>query len=77
MSGDHVKKDMVTGDKPAISLGKAPSGESRNKGKEKESSSHKSHRSGDKKKEDEEGGLLRDRFFIAIHLQLRRAVHNF
>jgi hypothetical protein len=50
MSGDHAKKEMVTGDKPATSHGKAPSGESHNKGKEKESSSHKSHRSGDKKK---------------------------
>jgi hypothetical protein len=42
----------VTGDKPATSLEKASSGESRNKGKgkEKESPSHKSHRSGDKKK---------------------------
>jgi hypothetical protein len=50
MSGDHAKKEMVTGDKPATSHGKAPSGESRNKGKEKESSSLKSHRSGDKKK---------------------------
>jgi hypothetical protein len=49
MSGDHAKKEMVTGDKPATSHGKAPSGESRNKGKEKESSSHKWHRSGDKK----------------------------
>ena len=48
MSGDHAKKEMVTGDKPATSLRKAPSGESRNKGKE--SSSHKSHWSGDKKK---------------------------
>jgi hypothetical protein len=40
----------VTGDKPATSHGKAPSGESRNKGKgkEKESSSRKSHRSGEK-----------------------------
>jgi hypothetical protein len=50
MSGDHAKKEMVTGDKPATSHGKAPSGESRNKRKEKESSSHKSHRSGEKKK---------------------------
>jgi hypothetical protein len=50
MSGDHTKKEMVTGDKPATSHGKAPSGESCNKGKEKESSSLKSHRSGDKKK---------------------------
>jgi hypothetical protein len=50
MSGEHTKKEMVTGDKPATSHGKAPSGESRNKGKEKESPSHKSHRSGEKKK---------------------------
>jgi hypothetical protein len=50
MLGDHAKKEMVTGEKPATSHGKAPSGESRNKGKEKESPSHKSRRSGDKKK---------------------------
>jgi hypothetical protein len=70
MSGEHAKKEMVTGDKPVTSHGKAPSGESRNKGEEKESPSHKSHRSGEKKKEDVEGGLLRDRLFIAIHLRL-------
>ena len=35
MSRDHAKKEMVTGDKPVTSHGKAPSGESRNKGKEK------------------------------------------
>jgi hypothetical protein len=28
-------------------------------------------------KEDEEGGLLRDRHLIAIYLQLRRVVHYF
>jgi hypothetical protein len=50
MSGDHAKKEMETGDKPATSHEKASSEESRNKGKKKESSSHKSHRSGDKKK---------------------------
>jgi hypothetical protein len=52
MSGDHAKKEMVTGEKPATSHGKAPSGESYNKGKgkEKESPSHKLRRSGDKKK---------------------------
>jgi hypothetical protein len=50
MSGEHAKKEMVTGDKPVTSHRKAPSGESRNKGKEKESPSHKSHRSGEKKK---------------------------
>jgi hypothetical protein len=49
MSGEHAKKEMVTGEKPATSHGKAPSGEPRNKKKE-ESPPHKSHRSGDKKK---------------------------
>jgi hypothetical protein len=49
MSGDHAKKEMGTGEKPATSRGKAPSGESGNKGKG--SPSHdKSRRSGDKKK---------------------------
>jgi hypothetical protein len=49
MSGDHAKKEVVTGEKPATSHGKAPSGESGNK--VKGSPSHnKSHRSGEKKK---------------------------
>jgi hypothetical protein len=49
MSGDHAKKEVVTGEKPARSHGKTPSGESGNKGKG--SPSHtKLHRSGDKKK---------------------------
>jgi hypothetical protein len=49
MSGDHAKKEMVTGEKPATSHGKAPSGESGNK--VKGSPSHnKSQRSGEKKK---------------------------
>jgi hypothetical protein len=49
MLGDHAKKEVVTGEKPATSHGKTPSGESGNKGKG--SPSHtKSHRSGDKKK---------------------------
>jgi hypothetical protein len=49
MSGDHANKEMVTGEKPTTSHGKAPSGESSNK--VKGSPSHtKSHRSGEKKK---------------------------
>jgi hypothetical protein len=49
MSGDHAKKEMVTGEKPATSHGKAPSGESGNK--VKGSPSHdKSRQSSDKKK---------------------------
>jgi hypothetical protein len=52
MSGEHAKKEMETDDKPATSHGKASSEESRKKGKgkEKKTSPHKSHRSGDKKK---------------------------
>jgi hypothetical protein len=48
MSGAHAK-EMVTGEKPATSHGKAPSGESGNK-REESPPRVKSHRSGDKKK---------------------------
>jgi hypothetical protein len=49
MSRDHAKKEMVTGEKPATSHGKAPWGESGNK--TKGSPSHnKSQRSGEKKR---------------------------
>ena len=50
MSGAHAKKEMVTGEKPATSHGKAPSRESGSKGKGESPSHNKSHRSGDKKK---------------------------
>jgi hypothetical protein len=49
MSGDHAKKEMVTGEKPATSHGQAPSGESGNKVKGSPSYD-KSRRSGEKKK---------------------------
>jgi hypothetical protein len=62
-----VKKDS--------SKGKEKKSSSHKEKKEK-SSSHKPRRSGDKK-EDEESGLLRDRFFIDIHLRLRRGVRHF
>ena len=50
MSGDHVKKEVMTGEKPATSHGKAPSKESGAKGREESPPRVKSHRSGDKKK---------------------------
>jgi hypothetical protein len=50
VSGAHAKKEMVTGEKPATSHGKAPSGESGNKKREESPPRVKSHRSGDKKK---------------------------
>ena len=49
MSGDHTKREIMTGDKSA-SLGRTLSRESGNKHKEESSSSIKSHRKGDKKK---------------------------
>ena len=49
MSGAHTKKEMVTGEKPATSHGKAPSRESGNKVKGSPSDD-KSRQSGEKKK---------------------------
>jgi hypothetical protein len=49
MSGDHAKKEMVTGEKPATSHGKAPSREFGNK-KEGSPSCIRTHKSGEKKK---------------------------
>jgi hypothetical protein len=48
LSGASAKREIGTGEKPATSHGKAPSRESANK--VKRSPSHKSRRSGDKKK---------------------------
>jgi hypothetical protein len=50
MSGTHAKKEMVTGEKPATSHGKTPSGEYGNKKREESPPRVKSHWSGDKKK---------------------------
>jgi hypothetical protein len=76
MSEEHAKKEIVTGGDKSTSHGKAPSGESGNK--MKGSPSHaKSHRSSDKKKKLKIGGLLRDRFLVAIHLWLRHSVRHF
>jgi hypothetical protein len=50
VTGDHAKKEMVTGEKPATSHGKAPSRESGNKKKEGSHSRIRTHKSGEKKK---------------------------
>jgi hypothetical protein len=49
ISGDHAKREIVTGDKPASS-GRTLSRESDHKQKEESSSSNKTHRRGNKKK---------------------------
>ena len=50
MLGEHAKREIVTGDKPATSHGKAPSRESDNKKKEGSPSRIRTHKSGEKKK---------------------------
>jgi hypothetical protein len=72
MSGDYAKKEMGTGEKPITSHGKAPSGESYNKGKGKEKRIPFTQVTSERRQEeeDEEGGLLRDRLLVAIHLRL-------
>ena len=47
MLGDHTKREIVTGDKPASS-GRTLSRESGHKHKEESSSSNKTHQKGDK-----------------------------
>jgi hypothetical protein len=49
MSGEHAKREIMTGDKP-VSSGRTLSRESGHKHKEESSSSNKTHRKGDKKK---------------------------
>jgi hypothetical protein len=49
MSGEHAKREIMIGDKPASS-GRTLSRESGHKHKEESSSSNKTHREGDKKK---------------------------
>jgi hypothetical protein len=49
MSGDHAKREIMTGEKPT-GLGRTLSRDSGNKYKEESSSSIKSHQKGDKKK---------------------------
>jgi hypothetical protein len=49
MLGDHAKREIVTGDKPASS-GRTLSRESGHKHKEESSSSTNTHQKGDKKK---------------------------
>jgi hypothetical protein len=49
MSGDHAKREIMTGDKPTSS-GRTLSRKSGHKHKEESSSSNKTHWKGDKKK---------------------------
>jgi hypothetical protein len=74
MSGDHAKREIMTGEK-AASSGRTLSRESGNKHKEESSSSIKSHQKCDKKKKMKKGRLLRGRFFVTLHIKLRLVRH--
>jgi hypothetical protein len=77
MSGDHAKKEMVTGDKPVTSHEKGSIGRVPQQGEGEGIPFTQVASEWRKEEEDEEGGLLRDRLFIAINLRLRCAVRNF
>jgi hypothetical protein len=84
MSGDRTKREMETGDKPTMSHGSTSSEESRTKiiflspqREEEKILFPQAASEWGQEKEDEKGGLLRDRYFINIDLRLRRTVRNF
>jgi hypothetical protein len=79
MSGDHAKKKMETGDKAHYKpqerfIGRVPQ---QGEGEGEEILFPQIASEWRQEKEDEEGGLLRDRYFITFHLWLRRAIHYF
>jgi hypothetical protein len=73
MSEDHAKREIMTGEK-AASSGRTLSREFSNK--HKEDSLHKVASERWQEEEDEEGGLLRDRLFVILHIKLW-VVHYF
>jgi hypothetical protein len=77
MSGAHAKKEMVIGEKSATSHGKAPSGGVRQQEEGGITSPRQVAPEWRQEEENEEGGLLRDRFFVALHLWLRHAFRHF
>jgi hypothetical protein len=73
MSGDHTKREIVTGDKP---------GENPLEGVRPQAQGgilflHQVPSERQQEEEDEESGLLRDRLFVALHLRLRLVIRNF
>jgi hypothetical protein len=74
MSGAHAKKEMVTGEKPATSH---TGGRVRQPEERGITSPRQVAPEWRQEEENEESGLLRDRFFVAFHLRLRHAVRHF
>jgi hypothetical protein len=75
MSGDHAKKEKETGYKPREGyIGRVPQ---QREGEGDESLFPQVASGWQQEKEDEKGGLLRDRHFITFHLRLRCAIHYF
>jgi hypothetical protein len=63
MSGDHAKKMVIGGEKSATSHGIPFTHSITQEWREEE--------------ENEESGLLRDRFFLACYIRIRRRVRHF
>jgi hypothetical protein len=72
MSRDHANREIVTGEK-AMGSGRTLSRESGDKYKEESSSSIKSHRRGDKKK----NKMKKVVYYVFITLHIRCRVYNF
>jgi hypothetical protein len=77
MLGASAMREIGTGGDKFASSGRTHSRESDHKHKEESSSSIKSQLKGDKKKKDEESGLLQDRLFVTLHLRLQINVRHF
>jgi hypothetical protein len=77
MSEDHAKREIMTSGDKSASSGRTHSRESGHKHKEESASSIESQQRGDKKEENEESGLLRDRLFVTLYLRLRIDVRHF
>jgi hypothetical protein len=79
MSGEHAKKEMETVDKTTTSHGESYIGRvlQQGEGEGEESLFPQVASEWRQEKEDEEGGLLRDRYFITFHLRLRCTIHHF
>jgi hypothetical protein len=76
MSRDHAKKMVIGGEKSATSHGKAP------KGVHQQQEgwipfTHSIAQEWREEEENEESGLLRDRFFLALYIRIRRCVRHF
>jgi hypothetical protein len=75
MSRDHAKKMVIGGEKSATSHGKALS--VRQQQERWIPFTHSIAQEWREEEENEESGLLRDRFFLALYIRIRHRVRHF